>query len=271
MATNNTFVLGNMKDAIVKANIDCNKSAINADMCNKLGIPEQDFQQWKDYVQRLQDVTKDYLQKSHDIDATDKQLEAARGKIFAAWKDVLKNGTAEEYSPKFFIRKEDVTHIAGLCGEKFIGTAIGTRMANHTANDFRKNIERLVGVRMVLGGYLDDETADIILGYEGAVRTIKSKTAEIDGDEKTKTEGLKSTIAKLEKKLGEQTTILANFNVSEDARAAILGGIKKALQDARDALKTAEEKLAEAKTKRDNLEVKYNDTIAKLHRIDDTY
>lgn len=271
--TNNTFVLGSMKDALVKAQAECNKGAINVAMCKDLGIPEQDFEQWKSYVDGLHGKVKEYLEASHDSNVSAQKLTALEGAVFAAWKDVLKNGTAEEFSRKFFIRKTDIVHLAGLCGEKFIGTAIGTRLANHTSNDFRRNIERLVGVRMKVCGFLNDEDATTILEYEGAVKTVKSCTTQIEGEKRgnVEVEGLKTTVAKLEAKLDKMAAFATQYNIEGDARDELLGGIKKALKESRDALTTAEKKLKDAQTKRDNLEAKYNETIARLRKTDETF
>lgn len=267
------LTMSGMKELIVKAHNDCNKGAINKAMCKDLGVAEQVLEQWISYVDRLHGATKEFLEMSHDPNATDRQLTAAEGKVFAAWKDVLKNGTADEFQRGFFIRKKDVVHIAGLCGEKFISTAIGTRLANHTSTDFRRNIERLVGVRMVVGGYLKDDDATLILDYEGALKTIKSCTAQIEGEKrgKVEVEGLNATIAKLEAKLQSMIDFAAQYKIEGEARDALLSGIKSALSEARETLTAAQDKLKEATTKRDNLEVKYNEVMARLHRIDETY
>lgn len=266
-------MLNTIKVALIDAHKNNNSRAISTKDCERLGISEQALNQWVARVGALHEVTKQYLEASHKPETTDKKLSDLRGAIYGKWRDILKQGTEKDFCRAFYMRKDDVTHIAGLCGEKFISTAIGKRMGNHTATEFRRNIETFVGVRMVVGGYLEDETATTIIEYEGALKTIKSCVEAIEGVKRGKVEvpGLRVKVTALNARLAKQEAMADKFKLEGDARTEFLEELKGARDRAQESLDDYNKKLDAAITKRDNLKEKYESTIAKLHIIDETF
>lgn len=264
------YMLTTMKAAIIKAHDELmNKGAIGAGKkdADVYGLTEQQIQQWIDYCEELRLVTNDYIDAAADKATTKDQLTKAQSKVISKWKDVLKNGTEDEFSANFFMRPADIVFIGGLCGAKFTSTAVGKQISHQTKSEFRRNIETLIGCRLTGNGILSDEDRDLIEAYEGALKTIKSKNEALDGVEKgqEKTEGLRDALTKAKAAVRKQQAWADRFKLEGDDLEDFMRGVNKLVKDLEAEIKDAESKIKAAEKVRDEKQDDYNLLITKLN------
>lgn len=252
-----TSNLATIKDAIVYAHDELHNSrAIGKSEIEACNISEQAVNQWAAYVKELQDASNTYLDMSHDPDADAKALQVAQGRVWSEWRRVLKKGTEKEFDSRFFIRKDDIIHICGLCGEKFMNTAKGKNLCHTTATDFRKNIETLIGIRLTGNGMLSDEDRDTISIYEKAVASIKRCDEALKGT-KDKTgkliPGLNAQLKSEKATLKENEAVADALELDEEKRERFLAPYQEKVKVLETAVKDTKKALDEAqKTKEKN-------------------
>ena len=261
--------LATIKSAIVKAREEHNRHALNKKDFEDQGLTEQAFEQWCEYIKELRTVAVEYVNLTEQIDATDRQIETARRKVWAAWQDVLKQGTDKDFDPHFFIRKEDATKIGHWASFTTIDTAVGRMATNNSLTEFRKRVEILIGIRMAGNEMLDDDKRDLIAAYEGAVRSITNCNNLLDGYKRGDQQvvGLRKRLdgAKaIERKRLEQ---VKKYGMTEEEAEDFLADIRETIKDLDKQVKDTEKTLKEAIKTRDEKQDDYNNVKAKLRVI----
>lgn len=274
MATNTiTSNLTSIKAVIAYAHDDLhNKKALTQENFSDKGLSAQQFEQWVAYVEQLRETCVVYNKLAEKKSSSAKEIQAAEGQVWSAWRAVLKEGTEDEYNKNFFVRKTDATKIANWASLTTIDTAVGRQFANKGKADFRKSIETLIGIRMTGNGVLDDDKRDVITAYESAVKTIqRNKEALEDSKDKSgkPVAGLISLATLAEKNLAEEKAFLEELGVAEDKIAKRLERFEKAVADANAAVADANKEIAKAEKTKAEKEAEYNKTIALLNSVGD--
>lgn len=275
MATNNVKKLVNLnsiKVALEYAHDDLhNKKALGKDDFDSQGLSEQAFDQWCDYVNGLRDLAIDYIKLTEDINAEPKQIAKAKSAVFNEWRAVLKKGTEEEFNPGFFIRKEDAEKIGHWACFTTIDTAHGRVAAAQGKAEFRKRIETLIGIRMAGNAMLDDETRDVIVNYESAVKTEKRLMDVLNGYDKAKDhfDGLTEQLSAKQAILAKMEQQAVKYKMTEEDAADFLKGIKGQIDDLEKAIADTNKSIEEAQKTQKKLKEQYTDLIAKLKMIGD--
>ena len=245
-----TYAVNAMRPAIIAAHKACNKKAISVEMALAGGATEERFNQWVQWVQNLRDVTVDYIVLKHRKSATDKELSVARGRIFPAWRTILKVGEESTFHKNMFIRPEDIDSIVGYA-ETFIATSKGTAQAVTGKIVFRKQIEALLGCRMAGNEVMKDDDRDTLQEYYGAQRTLDNAIKKLNGttnDKGEHTPGILEQIKATEQSLKDGETMLKVFGVAdaEIEGHALLAGYRAKLKDLQNQQKQAEKSKADA-------------------------
>lgn len=250
-----TYAVNAMRKAIIAAHKTNNKKAITVEMALAGDATEERFNQWVQWVQDLRDVTVDYIVLKHKKSATDKELEVARGRIFPAWRTILKVGEEDIFHKNMFIRKEDIDSIVGYA-ETFMATSKGTAMAVTGKLVFRKQIEALLGCRMAGNSVLKDADRDCLQNYYSAQRTLQNVAKRLNGsnDKDGKHEpGILDNIKATEQRIKDGETMLKVLGVAdaEIENHPLLTGMRNALKDLQNQKKQCEDaqKNAEKTTK----------------------
>ncbi len=268
--TNTTSNLATIKAAIVYAHDEMkNSRALGKKDFEKLGLPELELTLWCEYVEELRKAVVAYNKLIHDPEKepSEKEKDTAAGKITAIWRLVLKQGTEDSFHKGFFLRRTDTEELALTCGNYYQLTAVGRVPATRNTTDFRKMVETLIGIRLAGNAMLDDATRDLIVGYESAEHTIKSKTKMLDGD--TKTRGLRDTVKGQKAELAIQQDSLKQLGVEEGIIDAYTKTLKKAIEDNEKAIKEAEKAKSDAQKVIDENKKAYDKAIALLKSIGD--
>lgn len=273
MANTITSNLVSIKAAIAYAHDELhNRKALGKQDFEERGLSEQAFTQWCDYVEELRVVVAEYNKLAQDKDATEKAIQTAQGKIWSAWRAVLKEGTESDYNKNFFVRKADATMIANFCGLHAMDTAIGRQFTTKGKTDFRKAVETVIGIRMAGNALLDDEKRDLIAAYEGAVKTIQKNQDALEDSKDKKGKvvaGLRTLASIAEKRVTEEEKFLAELGVKKEVIDKRLETLKYAAEEAKAAVADAQKAIAEAEKTKAEKEKDYNKVIALLKSVGD--
>ena len=245
-----TSNLATIKNAIIYAHDTLHNSrAIGKAEIEACNISEQAISQWSAYVEELREASNAYLDIAHDPDADAHAIQVAEGRVWSEWRRLLKKGTEQEFDSRFFIRKNDLVHICGLCGEKFMSTAKGKNLAHATKADFRKNIETLIGIRLTGNGMLSDENRDTIATFERATKTVKTCKDTLNGYKDAsgkKVAGLKDQLKAARATLKEHEALAETLELDEEKRELFLGVYKDRVDTLDQAVTDTSKKLKEA-------------------------
>ena len=271
MATSN---LVSIKSAIAWAHDDMhNKRALSAKDFEDQGLTEQAHTTWVEYNDELLEAASTYNKLAQsNKKVAEKDLQVALGKVWAAWRQVIKEGTEKDFNKNFFIRPSDATMMANVCALKTMDTAKGQQFTNQKSADFRRKVEIVIGIRMAGNAMLDDDKRDLILAYEGAVKTIKNYTDALeDGEDNkgNKTPGLKTLVIIAENALKKEKAFCEKYKASEEEIAERTAPLVKKVNEANDAVKEANKKIAEATKTKEAKEKDYNKVIALLKSVGD--
>lgn len=235
--------LASIKDVIIKAHNENNLHAINMEDCDACGVSEQSLTQWKVYVENLRGAVALYFDLSSVKDSKESDIKKAKGAIFAWWKDVVKQGTEEKFSKNWFVREDDFAWLLA-CIRRNSSTRNGSAYSKKGLTEFRREVERLIGIRMASNSILSDEDAEIIYTYEAAERAIKVNTDRIHGV-KDKV-GFLGQISVMEKKIAEKTDLIKALTNNQEQIDSLLATDNLALADLRKQLKGARKAIEEA-------------------------
>lgn len=265
---NNESNLNTIKTAIVYAHdVLHNSRAIGKAEVESCGISEQAVNQWKAYVEDLQAASNNYLDLAHDADTDAKTLQVAQGRVWSEWRRVLKQGTEQEFDSRFFIRKDDLVHICGLCGETFMNTARGKNLCHTKPNDFRKNIETLIGIRLTGNGMISDDDRDTIQGYERALKTIKTCEDALKGTKDPKGKkiaGLRDNLKAAKASLKENEELAETLELDDEKKELFLSVYQDRAEALKAEIETTEKKLKEAKDTKEETEEAYEKVMLTL-------
>lgn len=267
-----TYAVNAMRKAIAAAHVTCNKKAISLETAVAGGATEERFNQWVQWVQDLRDIVVDYVVLKHKKSATDKELEVARGRIFPAWRTILKVGEEDLFHKNMFIRPQDIDSIVGYA-ETFMATSKGTAMAVTGKTVFRKQIEALLGCRMAGNAVLKDADRDCLQEYYGAQRTLDNCDKRLNGttDKEGKhIAGILDSIKATEQSLKDGETMLKVLNVSdaEIESHPLLAGYRIKLKELQNQKKQAEESKAKAEKTMKELESRVEQIESLLDEIE---
>lgn len=268
MAKTTTSNLNSIKTAIVYAHDTLHNSrAIGKAEIEACNISEQAVKQWEAYVEELREASNAYLDMAHDADADAKKLQVAQGRVWSEWRRVLKQGTEKEFDSRFFIRKDDIVHICGLCGEKFLSTSRGKNLAHATKADFRRAIETLIGIRLTGNGMLSDDDRDTIANFEKAQKTVKTCKETLNGYKDStgkKVAGLKDQLKAAKVTLKEYETLADQLELDEEKRELFLSGYKDKVDALNKAVTDTAKKQADAEKTVKETQDAYDAVILKL-------
>lgn len=286
---NTTSNLVSIKEAIAWAHDEMhNRRALGKDDFAELGLTENAYNNWVAYVTELRKAVVDYNTVAQAEDAVKafkslgiktksepdekKALATVEGAVWSAWRAVLKAGTEKDFNKNFFVRKADITMIAGFCGLGKVNTARGPQLGTKALTDFRKNIEMCIGVRMTGNGLLSDEKKDLIVAYEGAIRAIQTNTDALNDskDSKGKTVlGLVNSLEKEQNDLDNLNAMLDEMGATEEQRNKFTAAQQAKVDALSDSVDKAKKAIADAEKVRDEKKEEYDKTIALLNSVGD--
>lgn len=268
MAKTTESNLNTIKAAIIYAHDELgNSRAIGKHEIEACNISEQAINQWADYVEELRIASNNYLDLAHDAEADAQKIQTAQGRVWSEWRRVLKQGTEKDFDSRFFIRKDDIVHICGLCGEKFLKTAKGKNLAHATKADFRRAIETLIGIRLTGNGMLSDEDRDTISTYEKAVAAIKQANEALNGTKDAKGQpipGLNANLSAAKASLKEHEELAVALELDEEKTEKFLQSFKDAVEKVETAIKETKKKLEKASNTKAETQETYNKVILTL-------
>lgn len=247
-----------------------NRKALSKEDFEKCNATEQAFTQWETYVNDLRKVAVEYVNLTEDPEASDQKIDTARRAVYAEWRTILEVGAEDAFHPGFFIRKEDAAKIGHWGSFTTIDTAVGRVAANNGKAEFRKRIETLIGIRMAGNKILTDAERELLLKYEGSIRTIDRLTKEIDGftrDGKEIIHGLKNDVADLEATVKKHTEQAKKYGLSDEDTENFVKFAQTKLDEANAKLADATKTLVAAKKVRDANKVEYDELRGKLRTI----
>lgn len=271
MATSNLVTI---KEAIAWAHDEMhNKRALSKKDFEERGLTEQAYDTWVEFNDELLEAASEYnrlAQSSKKV--TEKEIQTAIGKVWSAWRNVIKEGTESKFNKNFFIRSADATMIANFCALKAMDTARGQQFTNQKSADFRRKVEIVIGIRMTGNAMLDDDKRDTILAYEGALKTIKNNTDALE-DTKDKNgtiiPGLRTLVAIAENNLKKEKAFCEKYKCSDEEVAERTKPLEMRITDAKEAVKDAEKAIADAEKTKASKEKEYNKVIALLKSVGD--
>ena len=260
-----------MKDALAWAHDEMrNTHAITEkEATEKLGVPLQDFKDWKDRVELLRVACAHYLPLAEDENSTQQAINDALKDVFAEWRGICKAGSEKEFNKNFFIRKNDANTLAEWCGRSATLTARGRVWSTKDATTFRKHVETLIGIRMTGNAVLTDSERDLITTYESAVKSIANNEKKLeDTVVKGKTEyGLNSRLRMAENDLAEEEAFLASVNADEDTKDKRLKKYRKEVSELHKEISDALRAIREAKDVCDEKKAAYDKAIALIKSV----
>ena len=280
--TGNKEIIGYAHDVLF------NKRALSVKDFEDLGSTTQAHAQWVEWVDELKKAVDAYNDVTQAKDAVkafkaacpdfegevdeQKALDIITGRVFSAWRSVMKAGTEKAFNKNFFIRETDVVMLAGFCGLGTTQTARGPQLTHKSAADFRKRVEMCIGIRMTGNGMLSDETRDLIVAYENAVRTIDRNKALLADSKDTNGKtiaGLETELKLQAAKLDEQNKMLDELGIEDEKKAAILSGLQAKVDELTEKISDAKEAIADAEKIKNDNQKKYDKAIALLKSVGD--
>ena len=203
------------------------------------------------------------------VQATAKQIEKALDKVWIAWRDVCKEGAEKEFNKNFFIRRNDANTIVEWCNRSAVNTAHGKVWGQKESTDFRKHVEILIGIRMAGNAVLTDDERDLIVAYEGALRTIKNNEDALrDRVEHGETKwGLRSKLKFAQSDLDKQEKLLDSLKIEGDTKEKLLEKYRDEVADKAKAVAEAETAIKKATTVRDDKKDAYDKAIALIKSV----
>lgn len=260
-----------MRPAIIQAHNSNNKAAITFDDCEDLKITRQTYDQWVAYMKNLREAASNYMDVSGKKSSTDKQIQTAAGKLFSAWRDVLKNAEGPKFSKNWFVRKSDSAWLLA-CVKRNVNTTKGAQYGHKTETNFRREVERLIGCRMLSNSILSDKESEAIVTYDKAVATEKRlKKLLEEGDKETPS--LLNQRDNLEKKVEDMTTFFNTFMSKEDKEydeklEKALYPYKNALKDLKNQIKSTRKGIDKAVDTQKAYKTDYDTALAKVETIE---
>ena len=250
------YAINAMRDAIIFAHNypQCNKKAITEAMALENGATTERFNQWVYWVENLRETVVAYCELKQVKGADPKELAAARGRIFAAWRTILKVGEENVFHPNMFLIPEDIESLVGY-NETFMATYKGTQFANTSKVIFRKYVESLLGCRIAGNAVLKDADRDTLAEYYGAERAIDKANKALNGTDKntkdgvvTHVKGIIENIADLTTRISDGEAMLKGFGVSDEdiAQNSMLGALRANLRELEASKVSAEKSRKEA-------------------------
>lgn len=234
-----SFAVNAMRPAIVKANETGNRHAITKQDASDAGVDEERLDQWILWVEELREVTAEYVTAKRNRSSNETERNSLRGRIYPKWRTILKVGEESLFSPKMYLREDDVETLIGFC-EDYLATAIGTEQVNATKTKFRKMVETLLGCRIKGCETLPAKDRDLIVTYESAQRSVKKAETALHGDGKN-IKGIIADIATAEAAYETLKTALYDLGATEEKVKAMTEGYLKNIKDLK-AAKTRSEK-----------------------------
>lgn len=213
-----TYAVNAMRNAIAKAHILNNRKAINRDEAFMAGATEERFNQWVVWVDNLRDVVSEYVRIKHVKSTSQKELDLARGRIFPAWRTILKVGEEDIFHPNMFVRESDVDSLVGYC-ETFMSTTKGTQLTTTTKVIFRKQVEALLGCRMAGNAVLVDQDRDDLSEFYKAEKSLASANKRLAGytnNEGKYMPGINDKLKAAKKSKAEAVEMLASMGMSDE-------------------------------------------------------
>lgn len=273
MATTKTTTNSNlmtMKDMLTFAHDELHNSrALNAKDFEDHGVAEQTFTQWKGYVDELRKACKGYLEVAEDDKATDKKLQEVLNKVWMAWRAVCKEGAEKDFNKNFFIKRNDAHTICEWCNRDAVNTAHGKTWGQKESTNFRKHIETMIGIRMTGNAVLTDDERDLIVAYEGALRSIKTNEDLLnDTVERGQTKwGLRSQLKFAQNDLDKQTALIDSLKIEGDAKETLLKKYRDEIAEKAKAVAKADEAIKKATKIRDEKKSAYDKAIALVKSV----
>lgn len=179
-----------MRAAIIKAHNDCNRKAIDRQRIADADVDNQVFLAWQADVDRLHDVVFNYVKKKKDArfdeNITEAEVRAARELIYPKWKEILRYG--DEYAKELHVREDDVEDLYKFAWEFFGVENKGTVETSAAHNEFRRNVEALLGCAIAANKVMSLTDKDIVDKYQTAQKNLESALKAMTDLTKTITE-----------------------------------------------------------------------------------
>jgi len=242
-----SYAVNAMRPAIVAANEANNRRAITKDDAAEAGVDEERWQEWKKWCADLHEIVSTYVEAKRSRSASSASTEMRqtyRQKIYPAWRTMLKVGEENIFSPKMYLREDDVESLIGFC-EDFVGTAMGTEQANATEGKFRKLVETLIGCRIKGCETLPAKDRDLIILYESALRSKEKAEKALNGDGKNIV-GIIRELQAAEVQTEKFVTSLRELGLTEERIAEVTAPFYVKVKDLKEAKKRSEKALKKA-------------------------
>ena len=243
MAKAQTKYVPNMGTAAMVAHNMGNKQAINQQLAEIVGVDNGNFLRAKNTIENgLHSAYAEYFKKSQVLATSDEELQKLRGKCFEAWRAVLAEYTPQDCTKKIRIRNVDLDFTLGDIKKNMqVGTSVwgisGKQM-------FRKIIETYIGNLIAEQVVLDEDEAEAVEKYQGALRRIDSNA--------TKRKEVQESIVAREEMLGKYKNNKAMTKYIKEDIAALKNAIKEldaSDKNARETLKKFKAKFEAARLK----------------------
>ena len=270
--------------AIINAHNICNHTAITAE---DAGVSKQTFTQYKEHMENLREATREFMQVTqNDPRQISNEADKARNEIYKAWRGLLSYVFEKDYTNPLLARA-GMSEWAVACAKQNVNTKLrGSQIGVKSSGNFRREIERLLGIRIAQNAMLSDKEVKLIEKYESAERNAKNANVRLNGkkgklgltgnkaaleDEVTRAEkDLENTKAMMSKYMGNNDPMLVEMREAFLAsRTNKVEEAKKAVEDIDKLIKTVEKSKTDAeKVVADNKEA-YDKLMDKLNLITD--
>lgn len=220
-----------VKSALILANKNGNKKAINASMAQEAGVDKIVLESWKIGVEKLRSAIAPYIVEKGLKEPDAKKLTKLRAKIYPCWEKLIKKGDATIVTDL----RADVDSLIGFA-ETWVATPKGSVWAVDSPTIFRKSVEAYLGCKIVRNAVLQDADRDAIKATMSAENSIKKNELLLNGKDAdgTHTNGIIDNLGIAENKveaLKIKVKEIAGFAKKAD------GEMKKFFEDMKEDLK----------------------------------
>ena len=264
------YAINAMRTAIVNQSLNGTNHAITKAEAVASGTTEERWKQWCDWVDDLRMHASHYgeLQGDSKVDDKSKLMKSAEGKVWSAWRSILKVGEENLFHKNMFVRRSDVEKITTFaCNLTYVYVEGKGKVPSITSKtNFRKFVEMFLAARIAGNKMLSDEQRDIIKAYNSAKNTVATLTKALNGEGDEV--GMKKDLELKREALESVVSALKVANIDEEqieAITAVQAGVIKALESQ---IEDAEKSIKNAKSTIDEKQAEYDEIVGLLDAIE---
>lgn len=237
-----------MREAIAGAFKAGNRHAITKDEAYIGNASEDSWKAWKIWTeQTFYDAVRAYYVAKVSRNENKRELENAAWKV---WRSILAMGKETDFHKNFYMEEDDIVHFFGFIQTRGSIEGVGGYWATVGRQNFRKEVEFMVGARMAAAIVANDADHELITAYVGKQRTIVTMNERLDGKENADGKhepgivesiaGIKKSIEKFANDLREQ------LNATDEQVKTFTAKLREELAELEKQEKSARNSIAEA-------------------------